>query len=162
MTFVTWGELRRDEPSLAETGRELFYHFGIGLGFLATTRKDGAPRVHPICAIIAGEGLYGLIIPSPKLNDLRRDGRYALHSYPLEDNEDAFYVTGRAEERADEEARNAVIQAFVHEPGRQGPPLDPSHFVGQTLVEFLIETCLLTQTTGHGDPAPRHAVWRAR
>ena len=38
---------------------------------------------------------------------------------------------------------------------------------GMTLVEdqgvfrFDIETCLLTRTTGHGDPAPRHEIWHA-
>ena len=162
MTLVTWGEFRRAEPDLADAGRELFYHFGVGLAFLGTTRPDGGPRVHPICVVVAGDGLYGLIIPSPKLNDLRRDGRYALHSYPLEDNEDVFYVTGLAEERPDAGLRTTVIDTFLREPGRQGPPLDTAHFAGQTLVEFLIETCLLTRTSGHGDPAARHTVWKAR
>ena len=158
---MSWGELERAQAILAEAGRALFYHFGVGLAFLATTRQDGAPRVHPICPVIAGDGLYGLIIPSPKLNDLLRDGRYALHSYPLEDNEDAFFVTGRAEERPSADVRAAVIDAFLHEPGRQGPPLDASHFTDQTVVEFLVETCLLTRTSGHGDPSPRHTVWKA-
>jgi len=31
----------------------------------------------------------------------------------------------------------------------------------QDLFEFLIERCLLTRTTGHGDPSPRHVVWTA-
>lgn len=158
--MVTWGDFQRLEPALASAGRALFYHFGVGLAFLATTRRDGAPRLHPICVVQAGGGLYGLIIPSPKLADLRRDGRFALHSYPREDNEDAFYVTGRAEERAGGDIRNAVIEAFISEPGRQGPPLDASHFATQTVVEFLIESCLLTRTTGHGDPAPKHTVWK--
>ncbi len=26
--------------------------------------------------------------------------------------------------------------------------------------EFLIETCLLTRTTGHGDYDPKHTVWK--
>ena len=33
-------------------------------------------------------------VPGPKQADLHRDGRYALHSFPCEDNEDAFYCTG--------------------------------------------------------------------
>jgi hypothetical protein len=161
MTFVTWGQFRDTDPELAGAGRALFYHFGVGLAFLATTRRDGAPRLHPICVVQTLEGLYGLIVRSPKLNDLLRDGRYALHSHPLEDNEDAFYLTGRAEVRPDLALRTAVVDAFIREPGRQGPPLDESHFVDQTLVEFLVDTCLLTRTTGHGDPSPRHTVWKA-
>ena len=159
--MLTWSDFRRAEPELAESGRSLFYYFGVGLAFLATTRRDGAPRLHPICVIVAGEGLYGLIIPSPKLNDLRRDGRYALHSYPLEDNEDAIYVTGRAEERSAREVRGAVIDIFLSEPGRQGPPLEPSHFEAQTVVEFLLESCLLTRTSGHGGQNVRHTIWKA-
>ncbi len=159
--MLTWGDFRRAEPELAEAGRGLFYHFGVGLAFLATTRKDGAPRLHPICVVMAGDGLYGLIIPSLKLDDLRRDGRYALHSYPLPDNEDAFYVAGRVEERPDATTRSAVIEAFLREPGRAGPPLDASHFAHQTVVEFLLESCLLTRTTGHGDPDAQHTVWKA-
>jgi hypothetical protein len=69
--------------------------------------------------------------------------------------------SGRAEEREDAGLRDAVIDAFIHKPGRQGPPLDASQFQAQTLVEFLIESCLLTRTSGHGDEAPRHRIWKA-
>lgn len=41
-------------------------------------------------------GIFAFIIPSPKQRDLHRDGRYAMHSYPREDDEDAFFVAGRA------------------------------------------------------------------
>ena len=159
--MLTWSDFQRAQPDMAEAGRGLFYHFGIGLAFLATSRRDGAPRLHPICVVQAAGGLYGLIIPSPKLNDLRRDGRFALHSYPLETNEDAFYVSGRAEVRDDTSLRSSVIDAFLQEPGRQGPPLDVAHFDSQTIVEFLLDSCLLTRTTGHGDPVPKHTVWKA-
>ena len=159
--MLAWGEFAAARPDLAASGRELIYHFGVGLAFLSTVRLDGGPRLHPICPVITAQGLYGLIIPSPKLNDLKRDGRYALHSYPLENNEDAFYVTGRAEIRSDPALRRAVAESFIAQPGRAGPPLTMSHFDPQTLVEFLIETCLLTRTTGHGDPDVKHTVWKA-
>src|SRR5207302_7032178 len=94
---VHWGDFRRLRPDLAEAGRRLLYQFGVGLGFLATVRADGGPRVHPICPLVLGERLLGFIVPSPKLADLARDGRYALHSFPCPDNEDAFYISGRAE-----------------------------------------------------------------
>ena len=157
--MLTWGAFEAARPELAEAGRELICHFGIGLAFLSTVRPDGGPRLHPIAPVFTGDGLYGLLIPSPKLQDLRRDGRYALHSYPLEENEDAFYLTGRAEERLSGQVRAAVIEAFLAQPGRQGPTLDASHFEGQTVVEFLIAACLLTRTSGHGDPDARHTVW---
>src|SRR5215470_6438545 len=58
---------RRDRPS-------------IGLGFLATVRADGSPRVHPVCPVISAAGLHVSVVAGPKQADLRRDGRYALHS----------------------------------------------------------------------------------
>jgi len=41
---------------------------------------DGGPRVHPVCPVISAAGLHVLVISGPKQQDLRRDGRYALHS----------------------------------------------------------------------------------
>jgi hypothetical protein len=159
--MATWGEFGRDSSELAEAGKQLFCQFGVGLAFLATVRPDGGPRLHPICVIPGREALHGLIIPSLKLRDIQRDGRYSLHSYPRPENEDAFYLTGIAKVRSDQAVRRAAISEFLAQPGRQGPPLDESHFVNQTVVEFLIDSCLLTRTTGHGDPNPAHTIWKA-
>jgi hypothetical protein len=156
---LTWAEFAAARPELAAAGRELFYYFAdVGLGFLATTRRDGGPRVHPICPMLLSDHLLAFIIPSPKLNDLERDGRYALHTYPLPENEDAFYLTGRALLPADPVLRRLAAEAYVAE---RGGRMEESDLDGQTVVEFLIETCLLTRTTGHGDPNPQHTIWKA-
>ena len=158
--MLTWSEFRDAEPDLAEAGRALLYQFGgVGLAFLATVRADGGPRMHPMCPVLVPEGLFGLIEPSPKLQDLRRDPRCALHSFPPAQNEDAFYVTGRVELPADPALREAVDRAFLAERHLDRPP---PGFEDQTLVEFRVGTCLLTRTTGHGDWAPKHTVWRHR
>jgi hypothetical protein len=47
--MATWSEFEQADPTMAAAGRKLLYQFGIGLGYLATVRKDGGPRVHPIC-----------------------------------------------------------------------------------------------------------------
>ena len=78
--MITWTEFSRLQPALADAGRRQFYHFGIGLSFLATVRPDGAPRVHPVCPVVSEAGLHLLIVAGPKRQDLHRDGRYALHS----------------------------------------------------------------------------------
>ena len=97
------GDLAATRPDIAAAGRRLLYTHGIGLGFLATVRADGGPRVHPICPVLTESGIYGMIIPGPKLNDLRRDPRYALHgeTIPPPNQDDAFYVSGMALEVAD-------------------------------------------------------------
>jgi hypothetical protein len=154
---LSWTEFRMQQPDLAAAGRDLLYQFSVGLAFLSTVRRDGGPRLHPICPILTDLGMFALIIPSPKLDDLLRDGRYALHSYPTEDNEDAFYVTGRATRVEDPEIRGSLQRQFIEE--RPTIDLPASEINRQTLVEFFVERCLLTRTTGHGDPNPRHEIW---
>ena len=61
-----WKELSEQRPDLADAGRSLFYQFGAGLGFLATIRREGGPRVHPVCPFLTESGLYVFVEPSPK------------------------------------------------------------------------------------------------
>ena len=92
-------------PELAAAGQRLLYQFGPGLGFLATVRPDGGPRLHPICPVVADGELWAFILrQSPKCRDLERDGRYALHSFPPVEKDDEFAVTGRVR-RVDDAAR---------------------------------------------------------
>ena len=154
---TTWGEFESEQPDMAGAGRELLYQFGVGLAFLATVRKDGGPRLHPMCPLLDSGGLYAFIVASPKRDDLRRDGRYAMHSFPRPDNEDAFYLSGAASLVEDEGTRARLADLFVSERRSIGVPAPPAD---DLLFGFTVESCLLTRTTGHGDPAPHHTVWR--
>jgi hypothetical protein len=93
---TSWGEFEQAAPELASFGAA---RFGSGVGYLATVRADGSPRVHPVTPIV-GEGRLMLYMEptSPKGKDLQRDGRYQLHC--AVENSDGgqgeFYVTGRA------------------------------------------------------------------
>jgi hypothetical protein len=156
---LTWAEFERQRPDLARAGRDLFYWVGdVGLGFLSTVRKDGGPRVHPMCPLLHEGRLLAFIIPSPKANDLARDGRYAMHSFPLRDNEDAFYITGMAREVTDAGLRRAAATQYWAERKTSDPPPQSQH---DRLFEFLIDTAMVTRTTGHGDWAPVHTIWKA-
>jgi Pyridoxamine 5'-phosphate oxidase len=152
-----WCEFAALRPDLADPGRALLYLVGVGLAYMATTRPDGGPRVHPMCPLVTGDGMFAFIIPSPKQRDLRRDGRYALHSFPREDNEDAFSCMGTVRPVEDAQRRSDLGALFVAERAALGvaPPA-----VEDALFEFLLDSCLLTRTTGHGDPHPVHQVWR--
>jgi hypothetical protein len=156
--YVRWAEFASFRSDLADAGRKLLYQYGVGLAFLATSRADGGPRVHPMCPLLTEDELYGFIVPSPKRFDLRRDGRYALHSFPSDDNEDAFYIMGRAARVLDEMTEASLATQFAAERHMSEPPADLSTWQPYS---FDIETCVLTQTTGHGDPKPRHTIWRA-
>jgi hypothetical protein len=152
---VRWREFAARGPDLADTGRQLLYQYGVGLAFLATTRTDGGPRVHPMCPVLTGSELYAFIVPSPKRRDLHRDGRYALHSFPADDNEDAFYLTGRVRHVTDEQTTAAVARQFAAERGLADRPSEAATW---QLVAFDIEAALVTRTAGHGDPSPKHTV----
>jgi hypothetical protein len=157
---ASWEDLSAVRPDLAAAGRRLLYLHGIGLGFLATTRADGGPRVHPICPILTESALFGLIVPGPKLNDLRRDLRYALHSetFPPPNQDDAFYVTGTAVEVSDSSTWEQVATQMLTE---RSTTERWTGFESQILFEFRVERCLLTLTqAADGFPAG-HTVWRA-
>jgi hypothetical protein len=158
--MLTWREFRDAQPDLAEAGRALFYQFGtVGLGFLATVRRDGGPRVHPMCPLITDDALLAYIEPGPKRGDLFRDGRYAMHGFPPDKNEDAIYLTGIARPvGADDERRAAGDAQWAKERSMDAMPPQMAH---TRLFEFLIDTCLVTRTKGHGDWSPQHTVWRA-
>lgn len=157
--MATWVSLSEEQPELAAAGRDLLYQHGVGLAFLATVRRDGGPRLHPMCPLLVPAGLFAFIIPSPKQQDLLRDPRYSMHSFPCPDGEDAFYISGRAAPCEDNGMRGAVSRQFLEERSSFGPP-PPAE--ADLLFEFHLETVLLTRTAGHGDADPRHSTWHAR
>jgi hypothetical protein len=50
---------------------------------------------------------------SPKVHDLLRDGRFALHSFPNPSVDDEFYVSGDAARVDDQEVRQIVYDAYT-------------------------------------------------
>ena len=128
----------------------------MGLAYLATLRADGAPRVNPMCPILHDGGLYAFLIPGPKRDDLLRDPRFAMHAFPREEDEDAFSCAGIAHRIGKASLRDAVGRRFWEE----RPTLERFDLDEQLLFEFTLDRCLLTRTTGHGDPRPRHLIWR--
>lgn len=52
--MASWEEFRGRGPDLAGFGLARIRNFGVGLGFIATVRPDGGPRVAPVCPILAG------------------------------------------------------------------------------------------------------------
>jgi hypothetical protein len=108
-----WCDFASEKPEMAEAGRVLIYQFRVGLGYLATIRRDGGPRLHPVCPVLANGGLYAFIgNHSPKVHDLLRDGRFALH--PSQSQvDDEFTVSGRAVPVTDAAIRQVVYDAYV-------------------------------------------------
>ena len=129
-----WSEFVAAAPQLAEAVRALLQQYGPGLGYLATVRADGGPRVHPVSPVVTADGLFCFVVDSPKRRDLERDGRYALHSYPPEDCDDEAYLSGRA--RPVEDPR--VVDRLAVDL-RAAPQVD------WRLFEFGIDVAILTR-----------------
>lgn len=153
---LSWSQFAATRPDLAEAGHGLLYQFGVGLAFLSTVRADGGPRLHPMCPMVTDGHLVAHIIPSAKRDDLDRDGRYAMHSFPTDDNEDAFYLTGHAARVTEAGLASAAAAQFLSERDIAG---EPPGFADGVFFEFTLRRCLLTRTDGQGDWHPRHIVW---
>lgn len=141
-------------PELARVGSTLLNQFGVGLAFLATVRGDGAPRLHPVCPVISGERLFVLITTtSPKHQDLIRDGRYALQTFPQpKPGSDEFSLAGRARLIDDAATRAAVLRDARHRADE-----------AEALFELWIERVMHTRWENvlTPDMRPARRKWRA-
>lgn len=142
--MASWPEFVAAAPRLAAAIQALVHQYGPGLGYLATVRADGGPRVHPVSPVITADGLFCFIIDSPKRRDLERDGRYALHSFPPEHSDDEAYLAGRARP-VDDQRQVARLAGTL----RVEPRLD------WRLFELTVDVAMLATHAGAGLGATR-------
>lgn len=145
---ISWGEFSRREPDLALFGAG---RLTAAPAYLATVRRSGAPRVHPVTPIFAGHGLYLFMEPtSPKRRDLLERGWFALHS-GVPDNEGTggeFSASGLGRAVDDPEMWSLVANAAGYGP--------PDRYV---LFEFRLSEA---RCHGYGDvPLPDTRKWSA-
>ena len=150
-----WADFERESPELAADGRRLLYGQADGMGraYLATTRADGGPRVHPVMPVLSDGGLFVFAVEmSPKRRDLDRDGRFALHAYEPPGGGEEFYVAGAAVLVADAQLRGAVSAAT-------GGALGAHDF--ELLYELFPTHILHTRWANWGtaEPWPAHTKW---
>jgi hypothetical protein len=80
--MATWSDFERARPELAAAIRGRFEQGRDHL--LATIRRDGSPRISAVEVVfLDGDVQFGMVAPSRKLDDVRRDGRAALHAATL-------------------------------------------------------------------------------
>jgi Pyridoxamine 5'-phosphate oxidase len=152
--MATWNAFAESAPELAELGLKLLNQYGAA--FLATVRKDGSPRLHPVVPIVT-EGRLFVFCGGPKVYDLRRDGRYNLHALIGRDDTE-FLVAGRALYVNDDR----TIRAAVARAAPYKVPVDPSDLTHQ-LFHFNIERAHVTvwYHPGQPDTRPTHTDWSA-
>ena len=115
----SWAQVELEVPELAARARRFFdAHVHKTL---ATLRKDGSPRISGVEVEFRDGELYtGSMWMGVKALDLRRDGRFALHSGS--DEPDVF--SGDAK----------VAGVFVEEPGEAGR----SHVFRADIAELVV------------------------
>ena len=149
---MSWETLAREAPELAAAGRRLLGGEGGTVAYLATVRKDGGPRVHPVMPVLTANGLYVFVVNLGwKYRDLLRDGRYALHSAAGESGEE-LYVTGPVRQQLDPELRQAVRAASGHRLGGHD---------FEALFELEVERALRTEwkNWGTANTWPSYTKW---
>ena len=78
----SWSDVHTAAPDLAKTVQRRFE--AHGLGFLATLRSDGSPRISGIEPLLTDEVWIGMMPRSRKALDLLRDPRLSLHSASID------------------------------------------------------------------------------
>ena len=116
---MTWKILEEQQPELAAFGAE---RLNGKVAYLATVRKDGSPRVHPMTPIIGQGHLFVFMEPtSPKGHDLQRDGRFAIQ-FAVSDNSGVsgeFNITGYAHLVDNPELRALAVSLASYAPAER-------------------------------------------
>ena len=74
---MSWSVFEENSPEMARLGYE---KLNRKIAYLAKPKNNGPPCLHPITPFIGNGMLFIFTEPSsPKIQDLRRDGRYAMH-----------------------------------------------------------------------------------
>ncbi len=143
---MSWKIFEQQQPALAAFG---FERLDGKVAYLATVRRDGSPRVHPMTPII-GEGHFFIFMEptSPKAHDLERDARYAVHCSVSDTSGSSgeFRVEGRAHLVNDPDLRHRAAELSSYKPAER-----------YILFEFDVESAAST-TYVHGKPV--HHNWK--
>lgn len=146
--MAAWREFIAQSGSLGQVAED---RLRDRVAYLATVRQDGSPRVHPVTPRIHDATLLVRMYPtSPKVGDLRREPRFALHSQ-VEDTSGSggeILISGTAAEVVDAVRVERALAEL--------PDPDSSHYV---VFEFDIEE---VRVTLYEDGRPVRRLWRGR
>lgn len=117
--MTNWHDLTQTAPELTAMVERRFRT--TGLGYLATLRRDGAPRISGVEPLFAhGEVWLGMMPASRKGDDLRRDPRCCLHAANIDKQvaDGDARIAGRAVQVHDDETVERFLVAFAAEAGK--------------------------------------------
>jgi hypothetical protein len=122
--MTTWNDVLDGAPELAADVQSRFE--ATGLGYLASLREDGSPRISGIEPWFgAGDVWIGSMWQALKAKDLLRDGRFSLHAANIDKDvsEGDARISGVAEAVTEDDPRwRPALDAFAHTSGHEVPP----------------------------------------
>ncbi len=149
--MTSWQDFEQEAPDLEPAVRARFEAHRHHV--LATLRKSGAPRVSGTEVRIIGADLtIGSMYGAMKVLDLRRDGRFALHSNPGDETMTGgdAKISGIAVEITD------AVELSAYESDLPQPPPAPFHAFRLDLTEVVLTTVegdhLLIRSWRPGEP----------
>ena len=145
--MATWAEFANAQPDLAAFARE---RMEGRIVYQATLQLDGGPRVHPVSPwLAAGLLCVSFRDTSPKVREVARDPRYALHmAQPWEDHAGSF---------GEFMARGLLEQISASHPAVMARP-------GQTPYGLVHYTCSIEEavaTEYSDDEMPVYRRWKS-
>jgi hypothetical protein len=108
--MASWSELEASADDLTGSARKLFINCTPewGIALLGTSRRNGSPRIGPLCTYVL-DGRFYVTVEGQKELDLQRDPRYFLHSY-WGDDQDECALSGEARPPASADERDRLVQ----------------------------------------------------
>ncbi len=143
MEAIHWGQLEREDVKLAAFGQE---RLDGKVAYLATIRRDGRPRAHPVTPVVGDGRMFIFLEPSsPRTRDLTENTDFCLHCAMSDSSGSSgeFQITGIAVMREDSDVR-ALAESVCN--------FRPS--VRSILFELYITEALSTEYPG-GQPKRR-------
>lgn len=144
---MSWAELAEQEPGLADFGQ---VRIDGKVAYLATVRKSGQPRAHPVTPIIGAGRCFIFVEPgTSKAGDLQENGYYCLHCAMNDSSGSSgeFQISGVAEAIEDEETRRLAESVSSYRPSGRS-----------LLFELKVSEAVSTQYRGG---QPRRRKWTA-
>ena len=142
-----WSSLEQEDVTLAAFGQE---RLDGRVAYLATLRKDGRPRAHPVTPVMGAGRLFIFLEPSsPRTQDLLDHPDFCLHCAMNDSSGSSgeFQITGMAVKIADPDIRALAESVSSFRPS-----------VKSLLFELLVTEALSTAWPG-GKPKRRR--WTA-
>ena len=145
MQAAHWGVLERDDVKLAAFGQE---RLDGKVSYLATIRRDGRPRAHPVTPVIGEGHMFIFLEPSsPRTRDLSDNPDFCLHCAMSDSSGSGeFQATGIAVPIEDSDMRALAESVCSFRPAMRS-----------RLFELLLSDALSTEYPGG---QPRRRRWQ--